>query len=73
MFDNVIGWVKKLTEGGVSIIALAVVVQIIFGDQAAFLPGDVVARLTSMISDLGGAGLVGLITAGLLYTIFNSK
>ena len=45
MLDNVIGWVKKLTEAGVSIIALAVVVQIIFGSQAAFLPGDVIARL----------------------------
>ena len=49
MLDNVIGWVKKLTEVGVSIIALAVVVQIIFGSQAAFLPGDVIARLTDII------------------------
>ena len=37
MLDNVIGWVKKLTEVGVSIIALAVVVQIIFGSQAVGL------------------------------------
>jgi len=73
MLSNVTGWIKKLTEAGVGLVALAVVAQVIFGSSAAFLPGDVVARLTSMISDLGGAGLVGLITAGLLYTIFNSK
>ena len=70
MLDNVIGWVKKLTEVGVSFIALAVVVQIIFGNQAAFLPGDIIARLTDIIVGLGAANLVGLIAVGLLYKIF---
>jgi hypothetical protein len=70
MLDNVIGWVKKLTEAGVGIIALAVVVQIIFGSSAAFLPGDVIARLTDIITALGSANLVGLIAVGLLYKIF---
>ena len=71
MLSNVTGWIKKLTEAGVGLVALAVVVQVIFGSSASFLPGDVVARLTHMIGALGGAGLVGLITAGLLYTIFS--
>ena len=70
MLDHVIGWVKKLTEVGVSFIALAVVVQIIFGSQAAFLPGDIIARLTDIIVGLGAANLVGLIAVGLLYKIF---
>ncbi|MBT6635008.1 MAG: hypothetical protein HOB44_07470 [Gammaproteobacteria bacterium] len=70
MLDNVIGWVKKLTEVGVSFIALAVVVQIIFGSQAAFLPGDIIARLTDIIVGLGAANLVGVIAVGLLYKIF---
>ena len=70
MFDNVIGWVKKLTEGGVSIIALAVVVQIIFGDQASFLPGDVIGRLTEIIAAIGSANLVGLVVVFLLYKTF---
>ena len=70
MLDNIIGWVKKLTEAGVGVIALAVVVQIIFGSSAAFLPGDVIARLTDIITALGSANLVGLIAVGLLYKIF---
>ena len=70
MLDNVIGWVKKLTEAGVALIALAVVVQVIFGAQAAFLPGDIIASLTSIIGALGAADLVGLVAAGLLYKIF---
>ena len=68
--DNIIGWIKKLTEAGVAVIALAVVVQVLFGANAAFLPGDVIASLTGIISSLGGAGLVGLIAAALLYKIF---
>jgi len=70
LMDNIIGWIKKLTEAGVAVIALAVVVQIIFGADAAFLPGDIIASLTSIISSLGGAGLVGLVAAALLYKIF---
>ena len=68
--DNIIGWIKKLTEAGVAVIALAVVVQIIFGDEAAFLPGDVLGSLIGVISALGGANLVGLVAAFLIYKIF---
>jgi hypothetical protein len=70
LMDNVTGWIRKLTEAGVSLIALAIVIQVIFGTGAAFLPGDVIASLTSIISSLGGAGLVGLIAAALVYKIF---
>jgi len=68
--DNIIGWIKKLTEAGVAVIALAVVVQISFGADAAFLPGDILGNLTGIISSLGGANLVGLVAAFLIYKIF---
>ena len=70
IMDNIIGWAKKLTEAGVVVIALAVVVQIIFGADAAFLPGDILGNLTRIISSLGGANLVGLVAAFLIYKIF---
>jgi len=70
LMDNIIGWVRKLTEAGVAVIALAVVVQIIFGDDAAFLPGDILGSLIEIVSALGGANLVGLLAAALLYKIF---
>ena len=70
LMDNIIGWIKKLTEAGVAVIALAVVVQIIFGDDAAFLPGDILGSLIGIISALGGANLVGLVAAFLIYKIF---
>ena len=70
LMDNVTGWIRKLTEAGVALVALAIVAQVIFGSGVAFLPGDVIASLTSIISSLGGAGLVGLLAAALLYKIF---
>ena len=69
MLSNVNGWIKKLTEAGVGLVGLAIVAQVIFGSSVAFLPGDVVASLMAIISSLGAAGLVGLVTAGLLYQI----
>ena len=69
MLSNVNGWIKKLTEAGVGLVGLAIVAQVIFGSSVAFLPGDVLASLMAIISSLGGAGLVGLVTAGLLYQI----
>jgi hypothetical protein len=70
LIDNIIGWVKKLTEAGIAVIALAVVVQIIFGADAAFLPGDIIGSLTGIISSLGAANLVGLVAAVLIYKMF---
>jgi len=69
LMDNVTGWIRKLTEAGVSLIALAIVIQVLF-TNTAFLPGDVIARLTTIIGDLGSAGLVGLVAAALVYKIF---
>ena len=70
LIDKIIEWIKKATEAGVAVIALAVVVQVIFGVDAAFLPGDIVGSLTGIISSLGAANLVGLVAAGLIYKIF---
>jgi membrane protein DedA with SNARE-associated domain len=69
MLSNVSGWISKLTQAGVGLVGLAIVAQVIFGSSVAFLPGDVVASLMGIISSLGSAGLVGLVTAGLLYQI----
>lgn len=73
MLKNITSWIKELTSAGVALIALAVVIQVIFGAQAAFLPGDVVKNITDIVTALGGANLVGLVAVGLLYAIFKSK
>ena len=50
---------KKLLRAFLIIILSAIVVQIIFGSGAAFLPEDVIASLTGIISSMGAAGLIG--------------
>jgi hypothetical protein len=73
MIDNIVVWAKKLTEAGIAIIALAVVVQVIFPGTEAFIGGDVVGRIIAIVGELGAAGLVGLASVAVIYTIFTRK
>jgi len=66
-------WLKQLIEAGVALLALAVVVQIIFGSAAPFLPGDVVGNIVAVTAQLGSQGLVGLVAIWVLVHVFNRK
>ncbi len=71
MFDQVTAFIKKLTEAGVALLALAIVAQIIFGQAVPFVGGDVIGNITAIVGTLGAQGLVGLAAVGVIYTIFN--
>tara|TARA_B100000676_G_scaffold313145_1_gene391760 strand:+ start:4 stop:222 length:219 start_codon:yes stop_codon:yes gene_type:complete len=71
MFDHFVGWVKKLTEAGVSLLALAIIMQVIFGKAVPFIGGDVIGNITHIVGMLGAQGLVGLASVGVIYAIFN--
>ena len=43
MLDKALGWIRGLTELGVALIALDVVLQIIFGAAVPFMPVDVIS------------------------------
>ena len=64
------GWIRKLTDAGMGLIALAVVMQVIFGKSVPFIGGDVIGNITHIIGALGGQGLVGLAAVGVIYAIF---
>ena len=64
---------KQLTEISVAILALAVVVQVLFGAGAAFFPVDVVGNVVAVTKALGSEGLVGLVAIGVLLAVFNRK
>ena len=70
MFDQILGWVKKLTEAGVSLLALAIIMQVIFGKAVPFIGGDVIGNITHIMGMLGAQGLVGLASVGVIYAIF---
>ncbi len=70
ILDTIVGLAKKLTEVGIALIALAIVAQVLFGADAAFIPGDVVGNILNIFGALGGQGLVGLAAVWVIYSIF---
>jgi|TARA_B100000959_G_C14448015_1_gene405558 hypothetical protein len=73
MIDKALGWIRSLTELGLAIIALGVVLQIIFGAAVPFLGIDVVAAVISLVKQLGAEGLVGLVSVWVLWGIYSKK
>ena len=73
IFNTLVGVAKKLTEVGIALVALTIVAQVLFGSDAAFIPGDVVGNITGIFAALGGQGLVGLAAVYVIYSIFNKS
>ena len=73
MVDKVLGWIRQLTEVGLALIALGVVLQVIFGATIPFLGLDVVGSVVALVSKLGSEGLVGLVAVWVLWGIYNKK
>jgi hypothetical protein len=68
-------WSNTLADVGVSIIALAIVLEILFKGMAIpFFPAvSVTANVTSIIAAIGSQGLVGLVAIWVLYGIWKNK
>ena len=68
-------WDKKLTDVGVTIIALGVVLEVLFkGAVIPFWPEvSVVDNIMAIIGNLSNEGLLGLVGAFVLYHILKNK
>ena len=73
IIDTSVAFLRKLTELSIALLALAVVVQVVFGTAVLFIGVDVIGSLTKVIASLGSSGLVGLIAVGVLYSVLNKK
>jgi len=71
MLDKVSGWIKSLTNVGLGLIALGVVLQILFGAAIPFMPMDVVGSVVGLVKELGSEGLVGLVAIWVLWGIYS--
>ena len=67
MMDTVKNFLRGVMDIALVIIPLSVVLGIIFGPSVPFIGTAVVGNISGLVSDLGGAGLVGIITLGVLY------
>ena len=73
MLEKAIGWIRSLTEAGLALIALGVVLQIIFGAAVPFIGIDVIGSVVGLVKKLGGEGLVGLAAIWVLWGIYSKK
>ena len=73
MVDKVLGWIRQLTELGLAIIALGVVLQVIFGAAVPFLGLDIVGSVVALVKQFGSERLVGLVAVWVLWGIYSKK
>ena len=64
--DRMMKSVAGLTNLGVALLTLSIVVSILVGPANMLFLGDVVENIINLISLLGGAGLAGLIALGVV-------
>ena len=65
-------WIGGLSSVALSLLGLAIVLQVLFGSNVVFVPMDVIGNIQSLVTSLGSSGLVGLITVGVIYWIFKN-
>jgi len=66
-------WIGELTEVSLGLLALAVVLQVLFGATVPFFPIDVVGSVVDVTNQLGSEGLVGLVAVWVMVALFSRK
>ena len=66
-------WVIGLTHISVMLLTLGIVWQVLFGNAIPFIGGDVVGNILGIITQLGGAGLAGIIALAVIVWLFRHQ
>ena len=72
IFSQTKSVIAQLTDIGLSLVALAIVLSILIGGSLPFF-GSVVKKHTGLVYGLGISGLVGLIVVGQIMLLFSSR
>ena len=70
MFERVRNSIKEITELGLALLALAIVATLLVGQSNMAFLGDVAGNIMQLVAALGSAGLVGLISLGVVLWLF---
>jgi hypothetical protein len=75
ILNKVRSWAGALADVGLSVAALAIVMEVLGLGNMPFMPQgmSVVDNVTSMLGSLGSEGIMGLIAVWVLYEIWNRK
>ena len=67
--DTAKSFLRSVMDVAMVVIPLSVVLGVIFGPAVPFIGADVIDNISAIISDLGGSGLIGIITLGILFAL----
>lgn len=74
ILNKVKEWAGALAEVGVSIAALAIIMEVLGMGNVPFMPEmSVVDNVSAMLASLGSQGVMGLIAIWVLWGIWNRK
>ena len=73
MLDTVKNWLRQIAEVGLTLIAAAVVLEIIFGSGIPFLGVSILGNITALSAQLGEQGLVGIIALAVIIWLYNRR
>jgi hypothetical protein len=65
-------WIGGLTDIGLMLLALAIVAALLVGSNLPFF-GNVTGNIMTFVKSLGDAGLVGLISLGIILWLFSGR
>ena len=66
-------WIIGLTHISVMLLTLGIVWGVLFGSAVPFIGGDVVANIIGVVTQLGNAGLTGLIALVIVVWLFRHQ
>jgi hypothetical protein len=73
MLDTAKRFLREVVDIGLLLIAVAVILQVIFGSSVPFVGGAIVENLLGIVTTLGDNGLVGLIAVGIILYLINKN
>jgi hypothetical protein len=62
---------REIIDFGLLLIAIAIILELLFGPSTPFLGQNIVDNLVGLIQDLGNAGVVGLISIAIIIYLWN--
>ena len=62
---------REIIDFGLLLIAIAIILELLFGPSTPFLGQNIIDNLVKLIQDLGDAGVVGLISIAIIIYLWN--
>ena len=64
---------REIIDFGLLLIAIAIIIELLFGPSTPFLGQNIIDNLVRLIQDLGDAGVVGLISIAIIIYLWNKS